>query len=255
MAESVLDVVNVSKSFGTTQVLDNVSLSINAGETVCIMGPSGAGKTTLLRCMNLLERPTSGAIFLDGELFGYEERGDHLVELSDRRTAKQRLKTGMVFQSFNLFPHLSVLRNVTLGPVSVLGQAPSQAREVAMDCLGRVGLAAFADKAPSSLSGGQQQRVAIARCLAMGPEVMLFDEPTSALDVELVSEVLATMRDLSTHGTTMVVVTHELGFAREVAARAIFMDGGRIVDDGTIDSVLRETTNPRIKQFISKVLV
>ncbi|WP_155345101.1 amino acid ABC transporter ATP-binding protein [Acrocarpospora pleiomorpha] len=254
MNDVVLEAVNLSKRYGDDLVLDGVTLQVERGQTVCIMGPSGAGKTSFLRCLNHLEKPTSGAVFIDGELLGYEHRGDHLVELPKREIARQRREVGMVFQSFNLFTHMSVLQNVMEAPVGVLGLDRKQARSRAEELLETVGMAHKAHAMPEQLSGGQQQRVAIARALAMRPKVMLFDEPTSALDPELVSEVLETMRRLSDLGMTMIVVTHEIGFAREVAARAVFMDAGRIVEDGTVEDVFRGATNARVRDFLGKVL-
>lgn len=254
MSDYVLEAIGVSKRFGDELVLDDVTLEVERGQTVCIMGPSGGGKTTFLRCLNHLEKPSAGAVYINGELLGYELRKDHLVELHEREIARQRREIGMVFQSFNLFAHMSVLENVMEAPVGVLGLDRKEARERAVDLLGTVGLAQKAHAMPDQLSGGQQQRVAIARALAMQPKVMLFDEPTSALDPELVNEVLDTMRKLSDLGMTMIVVTHEITFAREVAARAVFMDLGRIVEDGPVDQVLRNSHNVRVAEFLSKVL-
>lgn len=254
MSAYVLEAVNVSKKFGDDLVLDRVTLQVERGQTVCIMGPSGAGKTSFLRCLNHLEKPTSGAVYIDGELLGYHRRGDHLVEMHKREVARQRREIGMVFQSFNLFSHMSVLQNVMEAPTGVLGLRAKEARERAEALLASVGLANKADSTPAQLSGGQQQRVAIARALAMRPKVMLFDEPTSALDPELVKEVLDTMRKLSETGMTMIVVTHEIGFAREVAARAVFMEQGRIVEDGPAEEVFESSSNKRVAEFLGQVL-
>lgn len=254
MSNFVLQALNVSKSYGSDLILDDVTLQVERGQTVCLMGPSGAGKTSLLRCLNHLEKPSSGAVYIDGELLGYQERKDHLVELHERRIARQRREVGMVFQGFNLFAHMTVLQNVMEAPVGVLRVDRAEAKARAMELLARVGLDHKAAARPDQLSGGQQQRVAIARALAMRPKVMLFDEPTSALDPELVGEVLETMRKLADSGMTMIVVTHEIGFAREVAARAVFMDKGRIVEDGTAESVFNNSANARVKDFLGKVL-
>jgi polar amino acid transport system ATP-binding protein len=254
MPDTILEAVNITKRFHDDVVLQSVNLEVKAGETVCIMGPSGSGKTTLLRCLNHLEKPTEGAVYLDGVLLGYRNRGSYLEELPERAIARQRRAVGMVFQSFNLFSHMSVMENIIEAPVHILRERKSDAKRNARDLLHLVGLAAKADAMPASLSGGQQQRVAIARALAMRPRVLLFDEPTSALDPELVSEVLDAIRNLAAIGTTMIIVTHELGFAREVATRAVFMDCGQIVEIGTVDQVLRDTSNERIRTFLSKVL-
>lgn len=250
----VLRIQNVSKSYGRLEVLRDVSLEVRLGEVLCIIGPSGSGKSTLLRCANHLESIDSGGLYLDGELMGYKERNGKLRELPDKVAALQRRQLGMVFQNFNLFPHLSVLENMTLGPVKVNGISQSEAGTEAMRLLERVGLAEKSGSYPRQLSGGQQQRVAIARALAMKPRLMLFDEPTSALDPELVGEVLDVMRDLATDGMTMMVVTHEMGFAREVGDRVVFMDAGRIVEQGDPKEVLTRPRHERTKAFLSKVL-
>ncbi|MBX9910738.1 MAG: amino acid ABC transporter ATP-binding protein [Beijerinckiaceae bacterium] len=246
--------LSVTKRFGTLAALDDVSLEIAPGEVVCIVGPSGSGKSTLLRCINQLERIDAGAIWVDGELAGYRQDGGRLVELTDRDIARQRLASGMVFQRFNLFAHMTALQNVIEGPVTVLRQPKAAAIAEAEALLARVGLAEKRNAYPSELSGGQQQRVAIARALAMKPRLMLFDEPTSALDPELVGEVLAVMRDLAKSGMTMVVVTHELGFAREVADRVVFMDQGRLVEQGPPAQVLGAPEHQRTRDFIAAVL-
>lgn len=230
---AMLSARNISKSYGTAAILHDVSLDISQGEVVCILGPSGAGKSTFLRCINHLEPADRGRIYLDGELIGYERQGDALHELSSKTLCQQRRGMGMVFQHFNLFSHLTALQNVTLGPRKVLGQDRAAAESRARQLLAQVGLADLADHHPRRLSGGQQQRVAIARALAMEPKLLLFDEPTSALDPQLVGEVLRVMRVLADAGNTMVVVTHEIRFALEVADRLVLMKDGRIVYQGT----------------------
>jgi len=245
---------NVSKSFGSFQALQNVSLDISVGEVLCLIGASGSGKTTLLRCINQLVAIDGGAIWLDGELLGKREHKGRMHVLSDKEIARQRLKTGMVFQRFNLFPHMTALQNVLEGPVQVQGRQLVEAKSAAHDLLARVGLADKAGSYPSELSGGQQQRVAIARALAMKPRLMLFDEPTSALDPELVGEVLAVMKELARSGMTMMVVTHELGFAREVADSVVYMDAGAIVEAGSPAQVLGRPQEARTKAFLSSVL-
>ena len=250
----LLSIVGVEKSFGAFHALRGVSLDIAAGEVVCVIGASGSGKTTLLRCVNQLVEIDRGAIWVDGELAGYRQAGGALHPLAEREIARQRLKTGMVFQRFNLFPHMTALENVTEGPVQVLARDRAEAMEEAHALLERVGLAAKANAYPASLSGGQQQRVAIARALAMHPALMLFDEPTSALDPELVGEVLAVMQELARSGMTMMVVTHELGFAREVADRVVFMDHGLIVESGPAADVLNAPREERTRAFLSAVI-
>ncbi|MCB8819436.1 amino acid ABC transporter ATP-binding protein [Microvirga rosea] len=245
---------DVRKAFGTVQALDGVSIEIPAGQVLCIVGPSGSGKSTLLRCINQLERIDSGAIWVDGELIGYRRVGDKLYELTDAEIARQRLTSGMVFQRFNLFQHLTALENIIEGPLIVQKRRRNEVVGEAMALLERVGLSAKRDAYPSELSGGQQQRVAIARALAMKPKLMLFDEPTSALDPELVGEVLAVMRDLAHSGMTMIVVTHELGFAREVANEVAFMDRGAIVERGSPQEVLVHPKQQRTRDFIAAVL-
>jgi len=244
----------VVKRFGTLKALNGVSIAIAPGTVQCIIGPSGSGKSTFLRCLNQIEKIDGGAILIDGELIGYRRVGDELHELSDSEIARQRLTTGMVFQRFNLFGHMTALENIIEGPVTVLRRPRREAVEEAQALLARVGLADKRDAYPIELSGGQQQRVAIARALAMRPKIMLFDEPTSALDPELVGEVLAVMRDLARTGMTMIVVTHELGFAREVASDVVFMDRGEIVESGAPEALLVHPQQPRTRDFISAVL-
>jgi polar amino acid transport system ATP-binding protein len=251
---AIVTVANVSKFFGDLKALNNVSLSVEPGMVQCIIGPSGSGKSTLLRCINQLEKIDQGAIRVDGELIGYRRVGDELHELTDPEIARQRLVTGMVFQRFNLFNHMTALQNIIEGPLTVLKRPRKEIVADAMALLERVGLAEKRDAYPSELSGGQQQRIAIARALAMKPKLMLFDEPTSALDPELVGEVLNVMRDLAASGMTMIVVTHELGFAREVANDVVFMDKGEIVERGTPDTVLVAPTQARTRDFIAAVL-
>jgi len=245
--------VDVHKRFGDFDALQGITLDIAPGEVLCVIGPSGSGKSTFLRCINQLETVTDGALWVAGELVGFRRVGDKLHALSETEIARQRLKTGMVFQRFNLFPHMTVLENVVEGPVQVLKRPRAEVDKEARALLDRVGLAAKCDAFPIELSGGQQQRVAIARALAMKPQLMLFDEPTSALDPELVGEVLAVMRDLAKSGMTMVVVTHELGFARDVATRVMFMDKGQVVETGTPEQVLSSPQHPRTRDFISAV--
>ena len=241
----------VSKRFGEFQALKQVSLDVFEGEVVCLIGQSGSGKTTLLRCVNQLATADSGGIWLDGELLGFREIDGRLHRLSERDIARQRLACGMVFQRFNLFPHMTALENLIEGPVQVQRRAVAEAKDEAMALLRRVGLADKAGSYPSQLSGGQQQRVAIARALAMKPRLVLFDEPTSALDPELVGEVLSVMKELARSGMTMLVVTHELGFAREVADRVVYMDQGVIVGSGPAAEVLRAPREARTKAFLA----
>ena len=245
--------VNVIKHFGHNEVLKGVDLTVDRGEVVCLLGPSGSGKTTFLRLINQMETLTGGRIWVDGELIGIEERKGRLHVRNDADIARQRSRIGMVFQRFNLFPHMTALENVTEAPTKVKKVPKAQARSEAMDLLDRVGLAERASFYPAQLSGGQQQRVAIARALAMKPELMLFDEPTSALDPELVGEVLKVMRDLAAEGTTMIVVTHEMGFAREAADRVVFMDAGVVVEEGSPDDVLLNPQHERTKNFLRRV--
>ena len=239
----MIDIKNLHKSFGEHEVLKGIDLHINPQEVVVIIGPSGSGKSTLLRCMNLLEEPTSGSVVVDG------------IDLTgDSDINKAREEIGMVFQRFNLFPHMTVLQNITLAPIKVRNMAKDEAEKIARELLERVGLADKADAYPPQLSGGQQQRVAIARALAMRPKVMLFDEPTSALDPEMVNEVLDVMKSLANEGVTMAVVTHEMGFAREVGDRLLFVDGGNIIEQGAPKDVFENPKEERTKLFLSKVL-
>jgi polar amino acid transport system ATP-binding protein len=249
---TVLSLRNIRKTFGSHAALDDVSLDVEEGEVVVIIGPSGSGKSTLVRCVHQLEEIDAGAIYLDGELVGYERQRGHLRPMSERRAAAQRRRVSMVFQQFNLFPHFTALRNVTEAPVHVHGRPRAEARREAEALLDRVGLADKADAYPRQLSGGQQQRVAIARAVATRPRIMLFDEPTSALDPELVDEVLAVIRDLAREGKTMVVVTHEMAFAREVADRCVFMESGRIVETGTPEEIFGAPRSPRLRTFLSR---
>ncbi|MEU7854089.1 amino acid ABC transporter ATP-binding protein [Nonomuraea sp. NPDC049141] len=244
----------VRKSFGHLEVLKGIDLTVERGEVVVILGPSGSGKSTFLRCVNHLETIEGGAIHVDGELIGFRDSGGRVHHLGDRDITRQRREIGMVFQQFNLFPHFTVVQNIMEAPVGVRRESRAKARARALALLERVGLADKTNSYPRQLSGGQQQRVAIARALAMEPKLMLFDEPTSALDPELVGEVLATMKGLANDGLTMIVVTHEVGFAREVADRVVFMDGGVIVETGPPAEVLDNPQNPRTRAFLSKVL-
>lgn len=244
----------VSKSFGSNEVLKSISLTVPRGEVMCLVGPSGSGKSTFLRCINHLERVDAGRLSVDGVLVGYEERGDKLYELKTREAARQRRDIGMVFQRFNLFPHMTALENIIEGPIRVLGKSRSLAIDEARELLDRVGLKDRARAYPAQLSGGQQQRVAIARALAMKPKVMLFDEPTSALDPELVGEVLSVMKEVAASGMTMLVVTHEVAFAREVSNEVIFMADGLVVEHGRPDDVLRNPQHPRTQDFLARVI-
>ncbi|BBY15636.1 amino acid ABC transporter ATP-binding protein [Mycolicibacterium litorale] len=245
---------SVCKNFGALQVLKGVTLEVGRGEVLCIVGPSGSGKSTFLRCINHLEQVNAGRLYVDGELVGYRERGGKLHELKPREAAKQRRDVGMVFQHFNLFPHRTALGNIVEAPVHVKRVKKGDAEARAKDLLDLVGLADKATAYPAQLSGGQQQRVAIARALAMNPKLMLFDEPTSALDPELVGEVLAVMKKLASEGMTMLVVTHEMGFAREVADKLVFMDGGVIVESGPPREMMSNPQQERTKAFLSKVM-
>jgi polar amino acid transport system ATP-binding protein len=244
----------VCKSFGALHVLKGITLEVAKGEVLCMVGPSGSGKSTFLRCINHLEVVNAGRLYVDGDLIGYRESGSKLHEISPRVAAKQRRDIGMVFQHFNLFPHRTVLGNIIEAPMKVKGVKKDVALARARDLLNQVGMAEKADAYPAQLSGGQQQRVAIARALAMSPKLMLFDEPTSALDPELVGEVLAVMKKLAEEGMTMVVVTHEMGFAREVADQLVFMDAGVVVESGPPRDVLSNPQHERTKAFLSKVL-
>jgi polar amino acid transport system ATP-binding protein len=253
--EPVVRAVDVEKYYGENHILRGVSLEVRRGEVVCIIGPSGSGKTTFLRCLNHLETIDGGRIYFDGKLLGYREgAGGRLVELPEREVNRQRQRIGMVFQRFNLFAHLTALDNITMAPRHVLKQGRAEAEAAARDLLTRVGLPDKAGAYPSELSGGQQQRVAIARALAMNPTLMLFDEATSALDPETVKDVLDAMLDLARDGMTMVVVTHEMGFAREVGDRVIFMDRGQIVEEGTAEHFFREPTHERTREFLARIL-
>jgi polar amino acid transport system ATP-binding protein len=244
----------VHKHFGRLEVLKGISLEVQPGEVMCMLGPSGSGKSTFLRCINHLESIDAGRLWVDGELVGYRQSGAKLYELRESEVARERAEIGMVFQRFNLFPHLTALQNVIEAPLSVRGESKERAVARGRELLARVGLADKVDTYPSQLSGGQQQRVAIARALAMEPKLMLFDEPTSALDPELVGDVLDVMRGLARDGMTMVVVTHEIGFAREVGDTAVFMDEGVIVESGPPREVLANPKNERTQAFLSKVL-
>ena len=244
----------VHKSFGRLEVLRGIDLEVQPQEVMCMIGPSGSGKSTFLRCINHLEKIDAGRLSVDGELVGYSERGERLYELPDREVCKKRSEIGMVFQRFNLFPHMTALENVIEAPLRVKGESRDQAVARAGKLLERVGLADKVKAYPNQLSGGQQQRVAIARALAMQPKLMLFDEPTSALDPELVGDVLDVMRGLAKDGMTMIVVTHEMGFAREVGDTLVFMDGGVIVEQGNPRDVLTNPREERTKTFLSKVL-
>jgi polar amino acid transport system ATP-binding protein len=250
----VLEAEGVHKSFGRAEVLKGIDLVVQPGHVTVILGPSGSGKSTFLRCVNHLEKIDAGRIYVAGDLVGYREADGKVYELREREVARRRAIVGMVFQRFNLFPHMSALENIIEAPIHVKGMPRDEAIERARRLLERVGLLDRAAAYPAQLSGGQQQRVAIARALAMDPILMLFDEPTSALDPELVGDVLAVMRDLARDGTTMIVVTHEMGFAREVADRVVFMDDGLVVEEGTPAEVIGAPRHERTRAFLSKVL-
>jgi len=250
----IISAEQINKHFGALHVLKDVSLDVHEGEVICIIGPSGSGKSTFLRCINQLETTSSGVIKVMGDIVGYRQAGNNLYPLNDRQIAAQRARIGMVFQRFNLFPHKTVLENIIEGPVYVQKRNVDQVKNEALALLRKVGLVDKADSYPNSLSGGQQQRVAIARTLAMKPDAMLFDEPTSALDPELVGEVLAVMKELANSGMTMIVVTHEIGFCREVADKVVFMESGSIVAADSPENMLINPTHPRIKEFVSAVL-
>ncbi|MGO6815835.1 amino acid ABC transporter ATP-binding protein [Rhizobium leguminosarum] len=254
IAKPLVRARNVHKSFDQLEVLKGIDLDVMPGEVVVVLGPSGSGKSTFLRCINHLEAINKGFIEVDGEQIGYRLRKDRLEKLSSNGIASQRRKIGMVFQQFNLYPHMTVLQNIVEAPIGVHGESRKAATENAMRLLERVGLSEKAGSYPRQLSGGQQQRVAIARALAIKPKLMLFDEPTSALDPELVGEVLATMRDLAKQGLTMIVVTHEIGFAREAADRVVFMDGGNVVEMGKPEEVIGNPQHPRTQAFLARFL-
>jgi ABC-type polar amino acid transport system ATPase subunit len=248
--DPLLRIVDLHKKFGELEVLAGVSIDVKRGEKVSIIGPSGSGKTTLLRCINYLEKPTGGHIYIDGTLIGEKQVGDRYIHLSDRELAKERREIGFVFQRFNLFPHLTALGNVTIAPIKVLGLSREEAEARGRQMLEKVGLGHKFNEYPERLSGGQQQRVAIARVLAMQPKLMLFDEATSALDPELIGEVLRVMRQLADEGRTMVIVTHEIQFSGEVSDRVVFMDQGKIVEQGPPKSVLFNPQQPRTREFL-----
>jgi polar amino acid transport system ATP-binding protein len=252
-ATPLVHAVNVTKSFHHHEVLKGIDLDVDRGQVVCLLGPSGSGKTTFLRCINQLETINGGRIWVDGELMGYDDRNGRLYRLTDKQIAAQRREIGMVFQRFNLFPHKTALQNIMEAPTQVKRESRKSARERAMKLLDRVGLADRCNTYPGQLSGGQQQRVAIARALAMQPKLMLFDEPTSALDPELVGEVLAVMRELAEDGMTMIVVTHEMSFAREVADTVVFMDGGVVVEAGPPRQVINNPQHQRTRAFLSRL--
>ncbi|MFE0683239.1 amino acid ABC transporter ATP-binding protein [Streptomyces sp. NPDC058961] len=253
-AQPMVKAEGVHKSFGPAHILKGIDLEVAEGEVFCLIGPSGSGKSTFLRCINHLEQINAGRLYVDGELVGYRQKGDKLYELKDSEVALKRRDIGMVFQRFNLFPHMTAVENVMEAPVQVKRESKAVARERALKLLDRVGLADKAGNYPSQLSGGQQQRVAIARALAMDPKLMLFDEPTSALDPELVGDVLDVMRGLAEDGMTMIVVTHEMGFAREVGDSLVFMDDGVVVEAGNPRDVLTNPQHDRTRSFLSKVL-
>ncbi|SER74018.1 polar amino acid transport system ATP-binding protein [Propionibacterium cyclohexanicum] len=250
----IVRAVNVHKSFGRHRVLKGIDMAVAPSEVVCLIGPSGSGKTTFLRCINLLEDIDEGRIFVGDQLMGYEDRAGTLHTLDDAARARQRRPIGMVFQRFNLFPHMTAVQNIIEAPTQVLRTPRGQAVQEAHELLERVGLGDRGDAYPSQLSGGQQQRVAIARALAMHPQLMLFDEPTSALDPELVGEVLAVMRELAEEGMTMIVVTHEMTFARDVADHVVFMDAGVVVEQGSPDQVINHPGQERTQQFLSRMV-
>ncbi len=251
---SMVKLIDVHKSFGSLEVLKGINLEIKKGEVVCVLGASGSGKSTMLRCLNHLERITDGEIYIDGELTDKRKNGKDLMKIDPQKVQMLCTELGMVFQNFNLFPHLSVIDNITISPINVKKVSQQEIEKKALDLLEKVGLADKINEYPSRLSGGQQQRVAIARALAMEPKIMMFDEPTSALDPELVGEVLATMRKLAEEGMTMIVVSHEIGFAREVADRVIFMDEGVICEEGTPEEVIMNPKEDRTKGFLNKIL-
>lgn len=250
----MVEAIRLRKSYGDVEVIKGVDLCVPEGSVMCIIGPSGSGKTTFLRCINHLESINGGRIFVDGEMVGYVEVGPDLRELRPKEIALRRREIGMVFQQFNLFPHMTILQNIVEAPIRVKGQRPEEVKELARKLLRRVGLDGREDVYPAQLSGGQQQRVAIARALAMEPKLLLFDEPTSALDPELVGEVLDVMKQLANDGRTMIVVTHEIGFAREVADEVVLMDQGVVVEQGKPGDILVNPKEARTREFLSKVL-
>ena len=250
----LVEITEVSKSYGAHEVLHGISLRIEPGQVVTLLGPSGSGKSTLLRAINHLETIDSGSITIDGDYIGYELRGGRLHELPEKQVLERRTRVGMVFQNFNLFPHFTALENIIEAPIGLKRASRSEAIAQARELLARVGLADRADHFPRQLSGGQQQRVAIARALALQPDVLLFDEPTSALDPELVAEVLSVIRDLAQSGTTLVIVTHEIGFAAEIADHVVFLDAGRVVEEGPPERVLREPEQARTQEFLDWVI-
>jgi polar amino acid transport system ATP-binding protein len=254
MMPMILQLHAVAKSFGGLQVLDGINLSVSPHDVVAIIGPSGSGKSTLLKCINFLEPYDSGEIIFEGALVGYHKTGVKLTPASQKSIREVRRRIGMVFQNFNLFPHMSVLQNITEGPIQVNGESPAEAIAYAEELLVKVGLADKRDTRPTTLSGGQQQRAAIARALAMRPKLMLFDEPTSSLDPELVGEVLATIRELVADGMTMLIVTHEMGFARDVASRVVFMDAGKIVEEAPPEVIFSNPRADRTRDFLARVL-
>ncbi|MGL3805303.1 amino acid ABC transporter ATP-binding protein [Paeniglutamicibacter sp. R2-26] len=254
MSNVMVEAQGVRKSYGHLEILKGIDLQVQRGSVTCLIGPSGSGKTTFLRCINHLEKINAGRIYVDGSLVGYTERNGRLHEMKDKQTAISRRASGMVFQRFNLFPHMTIMENIIEAPIQVQGRKRREITAEAQILLDRVGLGDRGRSYPQELSGGQQQRVAIARALAMKPQLMLFDEPTSALDPELVGEVLDVMKDLAEEGMTMVVVTHELGFARQVADHVVFMDGGVVVESGPPSEVLDNPQNERTRAFLSKVL-
>jgi len=254
MTALMVDSQQVHKYFGPNEVLKGIDFQVQPGQVVCLLGPSGSGKSTFLRCINHLEKITAGRLLVDGELVGYRQDGDKLYELSENDVAKKRAEIGMVFQHFNLFPHMTAMGNIIEAPCQVKNEPKAEVRERAAELLAKVGLADKANAYPRQLSGGQQQRVAIARALAMRPKLMLFDEPTSALDPELVGDVLAVMKDLARSGMTMIVVTHEIGFAREVADTVVFMDAGVVVEQGSPSEVISNPRHERTKAFLAQVL-
>lgn len=254
MNKPMVEAIDVYKSFGQLEVLKGINLTVEPGEVMCLIGPSGSGKSTFLRCVNHLEKITAGRLYVDGDFVGYREKNGTLYEISEKDASLQRQNIGMVFQSFNLFSHRTVMENIIEAPIHVKGVKPEEAKTKAMHLLEQVGLAHKANAYPVQLSGGQQQRIAIARAVAMEPKLMLFDEPTSALDPELVGEVLRVMKDLAKGGMTMIVVTHEMGFAREVADKVVFMADGAVVEMGSPEQVLDNPQQPRTKEFLSSLL-